>query len=359
VDTRANRLLVIALAGIGDTLMATPFIHELRANFPDAEIDALVMWPGARQILEGNPHLSTLHQHHFLRASRLKSLGFALRLRRRRYDASFNTHPQARTEYRFIARLVGARRRFSHRYDRWTHWDERCVTDWVPQDYTVHADENNLRLLERFGGTRRLEQHAYELFPDDAERTWAANYLRRHQLTGRPWLGLHVGSGGTKNLALRRWPLERFAELIGLVHRERPGLPVLLFGGPEEQAAHAELFARLRSGPVLFPESPGLRHAAALLGHARAFLSVDTVFMHLAAAVRVPRQFVIETPTVNPPILPLRDDWQLIPNPALGGRNLDCYRYDGGPIRGTDAEIQGWMRAVTAETVWTHLGPAL
>ena len=54
----AGRILVISLAGIGDTLIATPFIHELRANFPDAAIDAFVLWAGSKDLLEGNPHLS-------------------------------------------------------------------------------------------------------------------------------------------------------------------------------------------------------------------------------------------------------------------------------------------------------------
>lgn len=351
-----QRLLVIALAGIGDTLMATPFLHELRANFPAAEIDVLVMYPGARQLLTGNPHLNTVHQHHFLRASKLASLRFALGLRGRRYDASFNLHPQARTEYRLIARLIGARRRFSHRYDRWTWLDRRCVTDSLPQDYTVHADANNLRLLELAGGRRQLVEHRYELLLDDAERKWAEHYAATHQLAGKRWLGLHVGSGGTKNLALRRWPLEHYVELVGLIHDTKPDLPIVFFGGPDEAEAHAELFQRLRRGPVVFPQSPSLRHAAALLAQAQWFLSVDTVFMHLAAAVNVSRQFVIETPTVNPPILPLRTDWQLIPNAAIAGRHLDFYRYDGQPIRGTPAELKAIMASVSPQEVWQRLG---
>jgi hypothetical protein len=55
-------ILVISLAGIGDALLATPLIHELRANFPDATIDALVMWAGSRDLLENNPHLNRVHQ---------------------------------------------------------------------------------------------------------------------------------------------------------------------------------------------------------------------------------------------------------------------------------------------------------
>ena len=52
------KILVISLAGIGDTLMATPLIHELRANFPDATIDALVKESASRDVLTGNPYLN-------------------------------------------------------------------------------------------------------------------------------------------------------------------------------------------------------------------------------------------------------------------------------------------------------------
>lgn len=350
-----QRLLVIALAGIGDTLMATPFLHELRENFPGATVDALVLWPGARQVLTGNPHVGTVFQHNFIKASRFASLRFVLGWRRQRYDASFNVHPQARTEYRLIARLIGARRRFSHRYDRWSWLDERCVTASVPQDYAVHAHENNLRLLELAGGSRRLAEPRYELSFSEPELKWAVQFLQGHGLLGQRWLGLHVGSGGTKNLALRRWPLERYQELAQRLSRSQPGLPLLFFGGPEEAEAHAVLFRQLRGSRVHFPESPSVRHAAALLAHAHAFLSVDTLFMHLAAAVQVPHQFVIQTPTVNPPILPLRTGWHLIPNPRVGDRALEFYRYDGGPIRGTDAELRAIMAGVSAETVEAHL----
>lgn len=346
-----KRLLVIALAGIGDTLMATPLIHELRLNFPDAEIDALVLWPGAAALLEGNPHLNAIHQHQFLKASRWSSLRFALSLRGRGYDASINAHPQGRRGYRVIARLIGARRRLSHTYENEGWLDPHLVTDSIPQDYTVHAAENNARLLPILGASRQMPRAAYELYLSSVETTWAADYAARNDLEGTRWLGVHAGSGGTKNLALRRWPLERYAELTSRLQAATPGLPVVFFGGPEDRVAQSELFSMLRGGRILFPECPTIRHAAALVGLAHSFLSVDTAFMHLAAAMQVPRQFVIETPTVNPCILPLRDDWTLIPNPGVAGRNLDFYRYDGRPIAGTAAEIRRMMESVTVEAV--------
>ncbi len=346
-----NRLLVISLAGIGDTLMATPFLHALRLAYPRAAIEALVMWPGARSLLEMNPHLNAVHQHSFIKASKLSSAWKLFSMRRRGYDASFNVHPQGRREYRYIAWAIGARRRFSHQYENHRPFDDRLVTDSIPQEYAVHSSENNFRFLDRLGVPRTLPRPAYELYLGGVESQWAGQWLSRNGLEGVRWLGLHVGSGGTKNLSLRRWPLERYAELIRHWARQNPERPVVFFGGPDEADAHGWLFQQLRGGRVYFAEAPSLRHSAALLDSAHAFLSVDTVFMHLAAAVQVPHQFVIETPTVNPCILPLRDDWTLIPNPAVAGRNLEFYRYDGRPIAGSAEELRRIMESVTVESV--------
>lgn len=345
-----ERILVIALSGIGDTLIATPFIRELRLNFPQAEIDALVFWPGARQLLENNPHLNSIYQHDFLRRSRRETLQLIHRLRGRRYDLSFNVHTQGRREYRIVARAVNARRRLSHAYENHGWWDSWLVTDSLPQDYTVHCAVNNNRLLALVGAAPRLTQHSYDLFLTGEEHTFATDYLSTSGLGNHRLLGIHVGSGGTKNLALRRWPLGNYVELIRAVLKSRPDVRVLLFGGPEEQEAHREIQSAIAHG-IHLPQTPTLRKAAALVAHCHTFLSVDTVFMHLAAAVQVPRQLVIETPTVNPPILPLRADWKLIPNPGVAGRNLEYYQYDGRPIAGTPETIQGLMRTVTVDTV--------
>ena len=142
-----------------------------------------------------------------------------------------------------------------------------------------------------------------------------------------------MGSGGTKNLALKRWPLDRYIELLHRLTTSDPKLAILLFGGPEEQEAHARIRAQVPAETIFTPETKKLRQAAALMKHCHAFLSVDTALMHLAAAMKVPHQIVIEAPTLNPTNVPYGNPFKVIRNPAVNGRNLDFYCYDGGPIR--------------------------
>jgi heptosyltransferase II len=353
------KILVISLAGIGDTLLATPLIHELRVNFPDATIDALVLWAGSRDLLEHNPHVNRVFQHNFIKDGKLESLRFLQMVRSEHYDVSINTHPQSRMQYRAIAWFIGAPARISHEYECSGLLDRFLVNRTLAQDYTRHTIENNLALLPFVNASPKLPSHEMEMFLTPAEEQWAATFLTEHQLNGRKVLGVHVGSGGTKNLPLKRWPLAQYVELICRLNRELPDVSVLLFGGPEEARDHEVVLGKADRKLVLQAATRNLRQTAALLRHCDAFLSVDTALMHLAAAMKTSGQVVIEAPTLNPTNLPHGNPFTLVKNPTVAGRNLDYYRYDGGDIKGTDGELRRCMASVTVDVVFTAVNAAI
>lgn len=345
------KILVISLAGIGDTLFATPLLHELRVNFPDATIDVLVMWAGSKDLLDHNPHVSRVFQKNLIACGKLEGLKFLRSLRCNGYDVSINTHPQSRAHYRLAARIIGAPLRLSHEYDCFGVLDRWLANKTIPQEYARHAVENNLALLALLAAKPKLPAHAYELFLTDAERAWAEDFVTTQKFSGRPLLGIHVGSGGTKNLALRRWPLENYIELARRLRQNRPEIGILFFGGPDEENDHEKIQSQVGGENLFFPRTQNLRQAAALIGKCGGFLSVDTALMHVAAAMKVRGQVVIETPTWNKPVEPYANPFTLVKNPAVAGRNLDFYRYDGGGIKGTPEELRRCMASVTVAAV--------
>jgi lipopolysaccharide heptosyltransferase III len=347
------KILVISLAGIGDTLFATPLIHELRVNFPDATIDVLVKEAGSRDLLENNLYVNRVFYRNLLKCGRLEALRFLWSLRREHYQLSINTHPQSRIHYRIAARLAGAKTRVSHEYECFTPLDRWLVNRTLSQNYTRHAVENNLAVLPLIGMSQKLPMHELEIFLTTEEQKWAREFLAANNLAANRWLGIHVGSGGTKNLALRRWPLKNYIELARRIRAAKMDLPVLFFGGPEEKKDHEKIRQELAG--AIFPLTKNLRQAAALLRSAWSFLSVDTSLMHVAAAMKVPAQVVIETPTWNKPIEPYGNLFTLVKNPVVAGRNLDYYRYDGGDIKGTREELLACMESVEVEDVFETL----
>jgi heptosyltransferase-2 len=352
-------ILIISLAGIGDTLFATPLIRELRFNFPQAKIDALVMWAGSKDLLEGNPHLNSIYHKNLIRAGTVESLKYLSQLRKSCYDLSFNTHPQSRIQYRIVARLINARMRISHEYDNASAFDRLLVNKTLKQDYDLHSVDNNLALLDLIAAKSNRTQHAYEIYLSPSEVAWAGEYLKANNLAEGKLLGIHVGSGGTKNLALRRWPLQSYRQLISKLNVSNPEMGTILFGGPEEEADHDRLLAAGGVARVFTPKTKNLRQAAALIQKCEAFLSVDTALMHVAAAMKVPQQIVIETPTWNKPIQPFRKSFTLVKNPLVAGKNLEFYRYDGRGIQGTNEHIVSCMESVSVDAVHEAIVSAL
>lgn len=349
------KILVISLAGIGDALLATPLIHELRANFPAATIDVLTKEAGARDLLENNPHLNRVLYKNLLRSTRSEAFGYLWSLRKNGYDLSINTHPQSRTIYRIAARIIGAKTRISHEYECFTWLDRKLVNKMLPQDYSRHSIENNFDILPIIGANKKLPAHEIEIFLTGNEEKWADDFLAGNQLTGKKSLGVHVGSGGTKNLPLKRWPLKNYAGLVEQLNRERPDIQVLLFGGPEETKEHELVLAQANRALTMEVKTPNLRLTAALMKRCSAFLSVDTALMHIATALKTRNQIVIEAPTLNVTNWPFGNNFTMVRNPVVNGRGLDFYRYDGGDIKGTREELIKTMESVKIEDVFATI----
>ncbi len=346
------KILVISLAGIGDTLIATPLLHELRENFPTATIDVLAMWPGAKDLLEHNPHINRVFQKNLMKCGKFEAVKFLWSLRREGYQLSINTHPQSRIHYRIAAWLAGAEVRISHEYECFNWLDRWLVTGTLPQDYTRHSIENNFDVLPLIGAQKKLPAHEMEFFLTPTEERFADDFLVKYKLFGQKVLGIHVGSGGTKNLPLKRWPVKNYAGLVRQLNKERPDIRILLFGGPEETKDHEIVLAQANRELTLEAKTKNLRETAALMNRCSAFLSVDTALMHIAAAVKVPNQIVIEAPTLNVTNWPYGNNFTLVKNPVVNGRGLDFYRYDGGDIKGTREQLLACMESVKVADVF-------
>lgn len=347
-------ILVQCMAGIGDTLLAVPIFAEIKHSYPDASMDALVMYPGSVDILKNNPAINEIFQINLLREMPHIILKKLIQLRFREYDVVICAHPQSRTAYRVIARIIGAPVCASHIYEISGWFDRFLVTHSVEQDYTLHTVENNRLLLSQIGFGNASFIPRLDLFLRPEEEAFANDEDFKSCVTQTKWIGVHLGSGSTKNLVLKRWPVERWVQLFDLIqlsgkHR------VLLFGGPEERAIHSVIVERF---PKLCRVAPtrNLREVGALMKRCMAFVSVDTALMHIAAAVEVCGQVVIEGVTLNPTNLPFRTSpYSIARNPEIKNRYLDYYRYDGLGIRASGHEMNRIMAGVTAEQVFSLL----
>jgi heptosyltransferase-2 len=102
-----HKILVIRLSSIGDILLSTPFIRQLRIKFKSSQIDFVVR-EEFKDLLKNNPHIDKLYILQLSETDGLKNLKG--RLHKITYDTIFDLHNNIRSNY---LRRIGARRVFS------------------------------------------------------------------------------------------------------------------------------------------------------------------------------------------------------------------------------------------------------
>lgn len=365
------KILVISLAGVGDTLMATPLLCELKKNFPDSTINVLVMWKSSKRILDNNPHIDKIYQFDMIKKGLFKTILFCNKLKKEKYDISINVFPQGKIHYRIISRLINAKLRLSHQYNKFL-LENFLINRFINPDYNLHCIENNLNLLRILNKKEKLGTHDYELYFSEKNLKFAEEFIQKNNLKNKRIIGFHIGSGSSnkidkgklpfqenlksveKNLIFRRWPIKNYIKLAEKLLNLDKKIVIMLFGAGEEEKEN-EKIASINTKRMFIVGSDDIIDSAALIKKCNIFLSVDTSLMHIASAVRVKNQLVIETPTFNKTVYPYSKKFTLIKNHSIKKDILGYYKYDGKPIRAKESEIKKMMESVGIDEVYENI----
>jgi heptosyltransferase-2 len=278
------RILVIRNRYIGDTVLAIPFLRNLRRRFPDAVIDVLVE-PGAGQILADCPYKDELvvwkrpqRVNEVVPGSLSNIVATARWLREKRYDRAYILKRSLSTG--LLAWLAG----IPHRVGVAKDGRGLLLTRRVPYHRGRHEVELTLDLL-RADGIDVDDAHNENWVADEAATK--ADRLLRSLPPARPRVFVAPRSTDEE----RNWPLDRMAEVIRWLIEDR-GCDVVLCGATADLITHRRVAAAL---PPLaachlhdFSEVCSLREAAAVLSRMDLCLGVDSGLPHVAASFGVP-----------------------------------------------------------------------
>jgi heptosyltransferase-3 len=207
------------------------------------------------------------------------------KLRSRRYDMliSLGNHPSAlwlswflRPRYNVAPRRVGPLGRL---------W-EKNFTEVVkyPANTRRHQIELNLDALRMFGVFPGEEERSLVLVPGEAAETGVRNRLAAAGLAPGGFILVHAPA----SLAYKQLPPARTARLIEALVKD--GERVVLTGAPAKSdlALIAAIRGECRADTVDFSGQLSMKELAALVGHAKLVIAVDSAPVHIAAAMRTP-----------------------------------------------------------------------
>lgn len=292
-------ILIVRLDVIGDMVLTSGFIREVRANFPQARI-TLVCSPAAYPIVEFCPYVNEILTFN----KDLPDKNFAVKFERivtfcrenlwsKRFALAFS--PQWGSDNLpglLMAWLSGARERVGYGTKPYGGWgvesspadaalDNFLLTKNIVTPREVVSEvEHHFYLLQAVG--LEIRQDHMELFYG------AADFLRARELLKdippackKVLLGIGAGFGS------RQYPVEKL--LVALKELAAKDLCFVIVGGQSELDDANTIEQGLPSGKVVnLAGKTTLRETEAVIMQVDYYIGNDSGVMHMAAAAKVP-----------------------------------------------------------------------
>jgi ADP-heptose:LPS heptosyltransferase len=281
-------ILIVLMEHLGDIVVTSPLLRELRTCLPDASISVVVSRSGF-PLIEHCPHLDRVivaepAETWWRQLRRVFALARSLRA----FDIDVAIVPKDAHNTDFnelVCILAWCKRRLSRARPEPLYRIKPlkfrpCYDEILIDREARHEVESRLQFISRLG--KRAQSCGLEAWLTPEELAYADRFLSAANVRSEVLVGFSIGASA----AGRRWPLENFAKVIDRL-AERLGTSALLIVSPDELDAARKL-ASLTSRPALFSAAATVRESMALLRHCALFIGNDSGPMHMAASVGVP-----------------------------------------------------------------------
>ncbi len=281
--TEVGSILLLEYWNLGDIVMESPFVQNVRINYPNARI-VLLTSPKAAPLLENQglvnevitvrvpwaQHYSRWRKYNPFSPLWIELLRTLRFLHAQHFDLAFTARADIRENC--ILWLAEIRRRVGYALGGGGYF----LTDIVAPDLEhPHFAVRWLRLLEHLGRPILVRQPSLSVSREE-ERV-AEQYLAERGIQGQDFLvGFHPGARSVT----RQWGEENFAVVAQRLRAQYP-VKILWFRDPSQE--------RSAEGTDDFiPLSLPLRQFMAVLKRCRLFICNDSGPMHISTALGVP-----------------------------------------------------------------------
>jgi len=263
--SRVRRILVLRTDRLGDMVLSTPALADLRSQYRDATISVLAP-PASLELLRGHPAVD-----HLVPLTR-EGLSPAMR---GRYDLAIDLSSDEGLRGALLAHRSAARARIGlSAYGRQAFFSLRGPA----VDRTSHVLEQNRAVIAALGVPTGDTGPSLHL---SAEERGQAQMTLASLGAASPRVVLHIGG----HYPSQRWSPERFAELIGLL-TGRTGAACVVLCCPGEDGLAARVLAA--TPDALIAPSRSVRAMMALIASCDLFIGNNSGPLHVAGALGLP-----------------------------------------------------------------------
>lgn len=276
-----KKILIINYQGIGDVLRATALVPALKEKYPECRISFLTEKQGF-EIIKRVPEIDVPLLLNFDSVLRLQIEMFDILINYEKEDSALA-----------LANLVKADKKFGIYMDETGHMaafnkDAEILIDLGISDEIKGKKNKKVMqqiMFEIAGLTYIPDKHKplYNI-PDDARR-FAKQFFEAEGVNEKDLVvGLNTGVG-SRIFPNRKWPETYFAELADML--TGTGIKVVLLGGPEERETNRKIKSKATQ-IIDAGTDNSLDRFSALIERCNLIVTVDTLALHIAAALEVP-----------------------------------------------------------------------
>ncbi len=278
-----KKILLIGLAGIGDTVLSSVAIRNLRQNYPDSFICILAL-PAPAQLLEKSPYLDkvfVLRQgvsglfHNILVLSQLRRLHFDIVVNLKQHYSRFGMASML-----VLLKTIGAGKSLGRDTDGKGFFYDTKITDTIN---TQRRDPEYMLDLMRELGCDIADKHL-EVWFDDSDIIRVGELLENNRVKPTDIL---VGINPHAARPTRRWHWSRFAKVAQEL-ATRYGVKIVITGTKDATHLARKIASKLSVKPLDFTGKLSLTELGVLIKRCNLFISGDTAPMHIANALKTP-----------------------------------------------------------------------
>jgi len=329
-----EKILVIKLRAIGDVILSSIVLNNLRQAFPKAQIDFLTEKP-SQDIVKNNEIVNKVIVLDKKRLASLpvvrrlvESIKFIRELYSSSYDLVFDFFGNPRSAFLTYVSRAKVRVGYNFRLRQFVY--NVVVRSRAAE---VHEAEFHLDALTALGIPIVTKDLSFTI--SDSAKRFAQQYWSSHAFDNKFIIAINFWGGWPA----KRWPLERFAALADMLVKKLDA-EIIIVWGPDEYDHAVRLGSLMEERSHILPPT-NLQQLGAIFKMCDLTVSTDSGPMHLSTAVGTPTVGIfgptnsaLQGPYGEKHEVAKKDDLD-----CLGCNRLDC-------------DHKSCMLGLTVEDVW-------
>ena len=292
-----EKLLIIRLDEIGDVVLSTPLLREIKKEFLHSQI-SLIVNNTTYNLVEQCPYVDKIiifdKEKEYIFSTEnlaLKSFLFSLRhLLLNNYTLTIN--PRWDVDYYGSNHLtffsgskkrIGCSENINEHKSKINKGHNRFFSKAIDDKSNKHEVLRNLDIIKYLGSKDPNNQ--LELWITDEDKQFALDIFKKNGISIDDII-ISIGPSGG-NSKLKQWPIEYFSEL-GKQLINSFNAKIVFIGGPGEESLGTQLVESIGENSYNFIGKTTLRQLAAICNHSNLYIGNDSGPMHIATAMQIP-----------------------------------------------------------------------